>query len=141
MNTSYRRVLLALTALLGLYVGVWAEFFPRAFYDSFPGLGMHWIDVDGAWDEHLVRDVGSFYLALSVVTVVALVARSASPGRLVGLAWGVFGVLHFGYHVTHPEGTTADVIGSLVSLVVSALLGVLLALPGRRAVAGEEQVA
>jgi hypothetical protein len=52
MNTPSRRVVLTLTALLGLYVGVWAEFLPRGFYSSFPGLGLHWISMDGAYDEH-----------------------------------------------------------------------------------------
>lgn len=141
MNTSYRRVLLALTASLGLFVGVWAEFLPRAFYDSFPGLGLRWVAVDGAWNEHLVRDVGSFYIALSVVSVVAIVARTAGPGRIAGLAWGPFGIMHFGYHVTHPEGTMVDVVVESISLIVSALLGVLLALPTHRRAAGQEATA
>ncbi|RKR75047.1 hypothetical protein [Frondihabitans australicus] len=132
MNTPLRRGLLAVATALGLYVGLWAELLPRTFYTSFPGLGLHWIDVDGAYDEHLIRDVGSFYLAVSALSIVALLARTDGPGRLAGLAWGVFGVLHFGYHVTHPEGSAVDVAGTLASLAVSPLVGLLLVLPSRR---------
>jgi len=129
MNTSSRRVILALTAVIGLYVGVWAEFLPRSFYASFPGLGRHWISLDGAYDEHLIRDVGSFYLALTAVSIAGIVARSAVVGRIAGLGWTVFGVLHFGYHVTHLDGSFADQAGNVITLGISAVLGVVLLFP------------
>jgi hypothetical protein len=132
MNTLFRRILLIFAAVLGLYTGIWAEFFPVQFYASFPGFGLHWIDVDGAYNEHLIRDVGSFYLALSVVSIVALFSRSALPGRIAGLGWAVFGVLHFGYHVLHLEGSVLDIVGNIVSLGVSAALGIILAAPSRK---------
>jgi K+-sensing histidine kinase KdpD len=80
----------------------------------------------------LIRDVGAFYLALALLTAIAGFARTAVPGRVVGAVWAVFGVLHFGYHVTHPEGTAADVAVEIVALAVSAALGILLALPTHR---------
>jgi hypothetical protein len=132
MNTSFRRIVLAVTVLLGLFVGLWAEIAPRAFYDSFPGFGLHWIDAAGAYDEHLIRDVGSLYLALAAASLAAVVARTAAPGRVVGLAWSVFGVLHFGYHVLHLEGSTLDRVGNVVSLGLSLVLGLLLLPPSRR---------
>ena len=61
---TIRRVILWVTAALGLYVGAWAAGIPQSFYDSFPGLGFIWISVDGPYNEHLIRDVGSLYLAL-----------------------------------------------------------------------------
>jgi hypothetical protein len=135
MNTSWRRVLLAVTIALGLDVGLWAELSPTSFFTSFPGFGLHWIDVDGAFDEHLIRDVGALYLALVAISIAGLVARTATAGRIAGLGWGVFGVLHLGYHVLHPEGSALDVALAVVALVVSAALGILLVLPPRRAVA------
>lgn len=132
MNTPFRRVLLAITVVLGLYVGIWAQFFPEQFYGSFPGFGLHWIDIDGPFNEHLVRDVGSAYLGLSAASVVGMLHRGDLPGRVAGVAWGVFGVLHFGYHALHPEGTAFDVIATLFFLAASAVLGIVLALPGRR---------
>jgi hypothetical protein len=138
MNTSIRRALLALTAVLGLYVGIWAELFRRSFFDDFPGFGFHWIDTAGAYDEHLIGDVGSAYLALTAISIAGLVARAAGPGRLAGLGWSVFGVLHVAFHLTHLEGSTADRVGTVISLGVSALLGLALLLPSRapRPVAG-----
>lgn len=131
-NTPLRRVLLALGVALGAYVGGWAFAAPDAFYRSFPGFGLHWIDVDGPFNEHLIRDVGALYLGLGAASLAAALSRSAQPGRVVGLAWAVFGVLHFGYHALHPEGSAADVAGALISLGLSALLGLALLLPLRK---------
>lgn len=131
MNSISRRVILALTAVQGLFVGVWAEFAPRSFYDSFPGFGLHWVSMMGAWNEHLVSDVGSFYLALSAITIIAIPARTAAPARLTGVAWTVFGVLHLTYHATHLMGSDFDKVGNLTSLSIAALLGITLLLPPR----------
>jgi hypothetical protein len=132
MNTPLRRILLALALALGLYAGVWAASAPRSFYDAFPGFGLRFVAVDGPYNEHLIRDVGAFYLALGAITVAGIAARTALPGRLAGLGWGAFGVLHFGYHATHPEGTAADIAAEIVALAVSAALGLALVLPARR---------
>ncbi|MGW2094408.1 hypothetical protein [Promicromonospora sukumoe] len=132
MNTIYRRVLLLATVAIGAYVGVWAAFFPESFYVSFPGFGLHWIDVDGPYNEHLIRDVGSLYLALGAGSLAAALSRSALPGRVLGLVWTVFGVLHLVYHLAHLHGSVLDVVGNVVSLGGSALLGILLMLPTRR---------
>ncbi|UFS60416.1 hypothetical protein [Subtercola endophyticus] len=131
MNTPFRRVMLALTAVLGLFVGIWAEFFHRSFYDSFPGLGLHWISMMGPFNDHLISDVGSFYLALGAISIAALFARTALPGRMAGLGWAVFGVLHFIYHATHLMGSTTDKVGNIVSLGLSASLGIVLLFPSR----------
>jgi len=131
MNTTFRRVLLGLTVAIGLYVGVWAEFLPEAFYRSFPGFGLHWINVDGPYNEHLIRDVGSLYLGLGAASLAAIFSRSATPGRVAGLAWALFGVLHFAYHVQHLQGSAVDIAGNVISLGLSAGLGIALLLPPR----------
>ena len=53
---------------------------------SFPGLGLHWVDVDGPYNEHLTRDAGSFMLALLVLTVAAALSRRQSLLRITGVA-------------------------------------------------------
>ncbi len=131
MNTPYRRWILAATIAVGLYVGLWAQFFPHAFYTSFPGFGLSWISLDGPENEHLIRDVGSLYLALTAISIAGLFGRTATIGRVAGLGWTVFGVLHFAYHVSHIVGTWTDIIGTILSLGISAILGILLLVPTR----------
>lgn len=130
MNTL-QRTLLALSAAIGLYVGVWAAAIPERFYTSFPGFGLHWIDVDGPYDEHLVRDVGGLYLGLAAAALAALLSREAAAARVVGVAWAVFGVLHLGYHVRHLDGSAVDRVGNVVTLGASAVIGLALLLPTR----------
>lgn len=138
MNHSLRRVLLLTTAVLGAYVGVWAAFAPRSFYESFPGFGFIWISIDGAYDEHLIRDVGTLNLGLAAATVFAAVVRegAVAASRTIGTAWVVFSVPHLIYHAQHLDGLgVADVIGQLVSVSSTGVLGVLLLFgeePGRR---------
>jgi hypothetical protein len=118
-----RGILIYLSAA-GLLVGVWAAMFPQSFYDDFPGLGRVWVAVDGPMNEHLVRDVGQFSLALSVVTVVAAVTMQTLLVRAVSAAWLVNAVPHFIYHARHLDRyDTVDQIGNIVSL------GLLVALP------------
>src|SRR4051812_49195590 len=104
-------------AFTGAVIGLWAAFAPRSFYDDFPGGGRHWVAVDGPFNEHLVRDVGTLNLALAVVagiaafTVVPLLVRVAASALLVNA------VPHLAYHLAHlgPYGT-ADRLGNVVSL-------------------------
>ena len=127
------RVLLAVTALIGTFVGGWATFWPASFYDSFPGFGRIWIAIDGPYNEHLVRDVGSLYLALAGASVAAIFSRSRDASRVVGVAWTVFGLPHLAYHLAHLEPLgPLDVVGHIVSLGGSLALGIVLMLPGRR---------
>jgi len=51
------------------FVGAWALFAPVSWYDSFPGLGLRWLPVLGPYNEHLARDVGAFFLALTALSV------------------------------------------------------------------------
>ncbi|WP_460810296.1 hypothetical protein [Microlunatus endophyticus] len=118
-------------AVLGLSVGVWAAGLPKSFYSSFPGLGLHWIEMMGAYDEHLVRDVGFMYLALSTISIAAALSRTAAAGRLASLGWTVFGAFHFLFHVTHLMGGVVDVVGNIVSLGLSLALGLALLFPSR----------
>jgi hypothetical protein len=127
-------VLFWLLAAGALAVGVWAQFFPASFYADFPG-GRGWVSADGAFNEHLVRDVGGLQLALAAVTGWAA-SRRAGPGarRAVALAWLLFAVPHLTYHATHlqPFGVT-DAVAQVVALAlqVVAPLWVLLGPSGR----------
>jgi hypothetical protein len=132
-----RRILLSATALIGAYVGGWAAVDPRSFYDSFPGLGLIWISIDGPWNEHLVRDVGTLYLGLAAATAFAAVQRTEASAvvasRVIGTAWVVFSVPHLGYHALHLDGLgPVDVVMQMVSLSSTVVLGALLLLGPER---------
>ena len=121
---SVVKVLLALLVISGLAVGLQAQFFPRSFYDDFP-FGRGWVAADGPYNEHLVRDVGGFNLALVAVSLAALAWARITWARLAAVAWLVYGIPHLLYHVGHLHGLDrADKVG----LVVSLALGVALAI-------------
>lgn len=138
MSMTVRRVILWATAALGAYVGVWAAWLPDSFYAAFPGFGRIWIAVDGPFNEHLIRDVGSLYLGLAAASVVAAFSRTADAARAVGAAWVVFGAPHLVYHAWQFTGMAPlDVAGNIVGLGGSLVLGALLLSPGPRAHRGD----
>jgi hypothetical protein len=124
--TNALRVLLGILTVSGTVVGAWAAFTPRSFYDDFPGLGQIWVAVDGPYNEHLVRDVGSLNLALAVVTLCALLTLARSTIIASTLGWLAYGVPHLVYHARHlgPFDATqaVAVLASVGSTSVLALL-------------------
>lgn len=130
MRSPWIRAALVWLAGNGLLVGVWAAFTPRAFYDEFPGAGHHWVAIDGPYNEHFVRDVGAFYLALGVIALVALLWRSAVAAKIVGVAWIVFSIPHVVYHLRHLSGLGAgDAIANIGGLAVPIVAAVALLVP------------
>jgi hypothetical protein len=124
--TTLRRVALVVIAGGALLVGVWAQGFPRSFYDDFPGMGRVWVAVDGPYNEHLVRDVGGLNLGLAFVAILALVTGSTLLARAAGGAALLFGLPHLLYHATHLDGfDTGDAIAMLGSLGMAVLAAVL----------------
>ncbi|WP_251857221.1 hypothetical protein [Herbiconiux sp. L3-i23] len=120
------------TVIIAAVVGVWAYALPREFYDHFPSFLGEWISQDGPFNEHLIRDHGAQYLALGAGSVAALIVRSRVLYRVLGIVWGLFGVLHFAYHVTHLDHmTVADATAQVIVLAVAAILGVGIAVPPR----------
>jgi hypothetical protein len=131
MTIRIQQVLAGVLALSATYVGGWALLAPRSFYDDFPLPGRHWVSLAGAYDEHLVRDVGGLYLALLVVTIAAI--RRTDLLRVAGLAWLVFSVPHVLFHLDHLDGlTTGDKIAQLGSLTGTVVLAALLLPTGKK---------
>lgn len=121
------------TILIAMVVGSWAYFFPQGFYDHFPAVLGEWISQDGPYNEHLIRDHGAQYLALGLASIFGLIWRSQIGYRLLGIAWTVFGILHFAYHVTHlSHMSLSDQIGQVTVLALAVILGVGLFVPPRR---------
>ena len=128
--TLVRRLALIVIAGGGLLVGLWAQGFPRSFYDDFPGMGRVWVAVDGPFNEHLVRDVGGLNLGLAFVAVMALVTGSLMLARVAGGAALLYGLPHLIYHGTHLDGyDTTDKIAMLGSLAFAVLAAILVATP------------
>ncbi len=123
--TLLRRLALVVIAGGTAVVGVWAQLFPRSFYDDFPGAGRVWVAVDGPFSEHLVRDVGGLNLALALVAIVALVTGSVLLARVAGGAALVYGVPHLVYHASHLDAfDTGDKVALIGSLGFAALAAV-----------------
>jgi hypothetical protein len=120
------RIILFVLSFVALEVGVWAAFFPRSFYDDFPGANRIWVSPDGPYNEHLVRDVGELNLALAAVTFIAAVTLSVWVVRAAALAWILYSLPHLVYHLRHLEPfDTADQVGQIVSLSLPVLAGAL----------------
>jgi hypothetical protein len=119
------RVALAIFAVVGVELGVWATFAPRSFFDDYPGLGRHWVRVYAPYNEHLVRDFGALNLALAVVTIAALITLSRPLVIAVAIAWLAWGVPHLVYHLRHLDVlSTGDKVANVVALVAVPVLAV-----------------
>ena len=137
--TRVVRVALVVLAASSAVVGVWAQAFPRSFYDDFPGLGRVWVAVDGPFNEHLVRDVGGLNLGLAFVAALALVTASPLAARAAGGAALIYGVPHLTYHALNTEGfATTDVAAMLASLGLAVLAAVAALSAGSGGGAGAE---
>lgn len=120
-----RRVALAIIAIGYLPVGLWATFAPMSFYKDFPGLGHHWVAVDGPYNHHLVTDVGGLNLALGAIAVIAFISLTPILIRATAVGALLYEVPHALYHGQHldPFGSTDKVLvmGSFALVIVMAL--------------------
>lgn len=103
-------------------VGLWAALAPSSFFDDFPGGGRHWVALDGPYNEHLVRDVGSLQLALVAITLAALVRPSRYLLQVLAGAELVYALPHFLYHLAHLDiFESGDKMALMVSLSVTVI--------------------
>ena len=117
---------LVLIAVFMLPVGIQAALFPRSFFEDFP-VGRRWVAMTGgAYNEHLVRDVGVLFVALLVATVWTAWTRTGD--RAVAAAWIVQSVGHLAFHAAHlghlSGGDRAGLLASLVIVVVLAVAAI-----------------
>jgi hypothetical protein len=138
MQTPLTRILLAVLAVLGIAPGAWAAFAPESFYTDFPGFRSAWVSGDGPYNEHLIRDVGGFFLALGLLALVAAISGKSLAAKLAGVAWLVFSLVHAWYHLRHlqvypePIDQWLNAIGMIGSIALSLAVVIL---PGRRTLA------
>ncbi len=135
MSSTLQRVLLAFLTLVGLVTGVWAYFAPQHWYDTFPGVGLSWIPQLGPYNEHFVRDVGAFFLGLTVLSVLTLVyVTNTTLVRVSASAWAVFNLLHLILHLQMLHHyNTRDQVLNVVTLSALLIASLALFVPVRRA--------
>jgi hypothetical protein len=119
------RILLAVYAAAVAVTGLWAAAYPRSFYDDFPGFGLIWVAVDGPYNEHLTRDVGTLNLALATLVASAAVVGTWSLVVIASAVSLVNAVPHLVYHLANLEGNeTPDAISSITTLIAAVIVPV-----------------
>lgn len=117
------RVMLWILALVSAETGIWALVTPTGFYDRFPGVGRyHWVAELPPYNEHLVRDVGAFYLAFAVLLAATAIVLERRLVIVAMLAFLVAQVPHLIFHANHLEGlATVDKTAQVASLALALL--------------------
>ncbi|MBA3653999.1 MAG: hypothetical protein H0W70_07370 [Actinobacteria bacterium] len=114
-----KRVGLVILALSSGPIGLWATLAPRSFYDDFPGMGRHWVQLDGPYNHHLVTDFGSLNLAMTALAIGALLWTTRRLIQITAVAYLIGALPHELYHATHLDPfETSDKVGQLVGLAV-----------------------
>jgi hypothetical protein len=104
-------------------VGVWALLAPVSFYTSFPIAGHGWVALLPPYNEHLIRDVGEFSLAFTVVLGAAAVTGQRLLSIVAICALALYAVPHAVYHALHLEGfSTADAAAQMVGIGLQLIL-------------------
>jgi hypothetical protein len=114
---------LAVMAVTPAFVGGWATLSPRGFYDQFPGAGHHWVSAVGAYDEHLVRDVGALYLGALVLLGLAWAWLDRRLVQATLISYAVAATPHLIYHLTALRGfSTGDAVAEIGGLALNVAL-------------------
>lgn len=129
MRPIWTRIGLFVLAVTNLFTGGWAIVDPRGWWDDFPGFGHAWVSGFGAYSEHLVRDVGGFFLGFGVLFLIAAFFIEKRLAIASQIAWLCFAVPHLVYHMGE-QGTLSDSdnLLSLEALAFEVALPILLLL-------------
>lgn len=116
--TALVRLGLAVLFLDELVIGAWNAIWPAGFYRHFPT-----VDLTPPFSEHFARDFGGATLGIAVLLGIALVAPRSRFTLPAALAFSVFAVPHFFFHVLHRDG--ADVGEYVVLTCANALVALI----------------
>ena len=117
---------LILLALPQLAIGVWALLSPSGWFENFPGAGKHWLPLyAGSYDEHLVADVGSTFLAIGVILVIAAVWMERRVVLAAAIGYLVYQVPHAFFHFRSDEVlSNGDQVANTIGLVLALFLAI-----------------
>ena len=116
---------LVILALPQLLIGAWATLSPSGWFDNFPGAGREWLPLYGPYDEHLVTDVGSTFLALGILLVLAAIWMDRRVVIAAAVAYLVYQVPHTIFHLANDDVlSNGDQIANGIALILSVLLAV-----------------
>ena len=119
------RVVLWVLAVSALAPGLQATLGPESFYSGFP-IGRGWVELLPPYNEHLIRDVGGFYLAFALMFAWAAVTLQRALIVPLAIAWSLAATLHAVFHVTHLDGfSTGDAIAQTTGLLAVLALPLL----------------
>jgi hypothetical protein len=106
--TLLLRLCLGVLFLTELVVGAWNQFAPESFYADFPT-----VDLTPPFSEHYARDFGGATLGLALLLGIALVRPRIEFALPALLAYEVYAIPHFVFHLAHLEHATAVEAGAL----------------------------
>jgi hypothetical protein len=116
------RIGLAVLTANELMIGLWNQFWPASFYANFPT-----VDLTPPFSEHYARDFGGTSLGIGIILLIALIRPQPLLVLSGSLAYTVFAIPHFVFHLEHLEGATGFEAITLTAANASvAVIGVLL---------------
>jgi hypothetical protein len=128
----HREWILALLLVLGVpqaAIGLWALLAPHSFYSDFGLGGTGWVETLGSYDEHLVRDVGTLFLGLGVLLIIAAVRGQRSLSVVAAVIWLIYAFPHALWHYFNLGPYNArDAIANVITLGWQVAGGVILLL-------------
>jgi hypothetical protein len=119
-RTSLLRATLACLAVSAALPGLQATISPSSFYDGFP-FGRAWVQLLPPFNEHLVRDVGTYKLAFALLFAWAAWRPARELVVPVAAAWSVAAFLHAVYHARNLDGFGAGDAIAFVTVLSAAL--------------------
>lgn len=126
MNKLAIRLTLVIPFCDQLIVGAWNAIAPRSFYDNFPT-----VDLNPPFSDHYAHDFGGATLGIALLLGIALVKPKTHYVVPAALAFSIWQVPHFFYHLfnTEPPTTTQAIFlnGANAFVAILGLVPVLLA--------------
>ena len=124
---GWLRIGLIALALITAITGGWALFAPESFFTTFPAPGHPWVALLPPYNEHLVRDVGEFNLSFTLLFTWAAVSPQRLLVRATLVAWLVYAVPHFVFHLGHlAHFALVDKVTQMIGLGIVIVLPLLL---------------